>query len=270
MIQGIQEELKDALEKLTRMKRDFQKSLSELPEGSLTMRKNKSSCYFYHSFRRNGKKINRYLNQRIPADASLISQLTRRQFIKKSLPILNKNIAVLERALENLLPFEPEQVMKTLSCAYRQGKKGAETWLYPDLFLREWAGREYEKNTSHPENLVHETLCGIKARSKAEAMIIDHLSDYQIPFRYDAVIEINGRRYSPDFILLRPRDRKLRYWEHLGKMEDTEYVLKNASKLMAYKEAGICVNDNLILTFEDRKHPLTSREISDTISTWLL
>lgn len=270
MMQQIQQEIKDTLKQLTRMRDDFQKSLEELPEGNLTMRKNKNACYFYHGFRKNGKKINTYLNPGNASHTLLISQLQYRRFIKKSLPVLDKNIGVLEKALENLLPFDQEKIIKNLQAAYRERQNGNLLWLPPDSFLKEWASQEYEKNTSHPENLIHETLCGIKARSKSEAMIIDHLSYHQIPFHYDPVIAVNGKRYSPDFILLRPRDRKLKYWEHLGRMDDPEYVLKNAVKLMDYKKAGICVNDNLILTLEDRSHPLTSREISDTISACLL
>lgn len=270
MIQKIQEEIKDTLKKLVRMQGDFQKSLDELPAGSLTVRENHNSCYFYHSFRKDGRKANVYLNPRIPEDAFLISQLQHRRFIKKSLPALNNNILVLEKALEKLLPFVPEQIIQNLPQAYQEGKEETALWLPSDPFLADWVRQDYEKNSFRPEDLVHETLCGIKARSKSEAMIIDHLSYHQIPFRYDPVITVNEKRHSPDFILLRPRDRKQMYWEHLGRMDDPEYILKNAAKLMDYKEAGIRINDNLILTLEDRTNPLTSREISDTIEAWLL
>ena len=43
------------------------------------------------------------------------------------------------------------------------------------------------------------------------------------------------------------------YWEHFGKVNDMDYVIKNIGKVQDYIEYGISPWDNLIITFNNEK-----------------
>lgn len=262
--------MKATLQQMKRLQISFQKELETLPSGSLYIQNSDSRRYYYYSFQKNGIWHRRMLKQKDAADAALSLQLKRRRFITSSLSVLGKNIAALNHALKNFTPYDPEKISSSLAPAYQDIREDQSFWLPKEPDPRQWAKASYRKSHGHPEHLIHETICGLMVRSKSEAMITDTLTQFGIPFRYEELLEIGEELFSPDFKILRLRDRKFFYWEHFGKMDDPEYAAKAAQKLISYKAAGIHTNHNLILTYEDTAHPLSSREIYDTISGRLL
>ena len=54
----------------------------------------------------------------------------------------------------------------------------------------------------------------------------------------------------PDFTVLNKRTREVFYHEHLGMLEDSEYLLKNLQKIHAYEKNGFIQGKQLILTYE--------------------
>ncbi len=264
------EAMQSVLQQLNDLHRKLTDDLKTLPTGSLAMIRRNEKNYYYHSFYSNGIRQRIYLDPNDPHKAHQISQLKYRRFICSILPQMAANISALEQALRKFKPFDPLQVEKELPPAYQnipqiQGQLQSDQ---PEL--SNWVQEDYEKNKLHPESLIHETICGVPVRSKAEAMIADLLFYYHIPFRYEPIITANNRCYAPDFLILRPRDHKLFYWEHLGLMDSPEYVLDNAIKLMDYHREGIRLNNNLILTLENKTQPLASKEILDIIASQLL
>ncbi|MCI9598569.1 MAG: hypothetical protein HFE75_15070 [Firmicutes bacterium] len=259
-----------ALRQLNTLYANFQKELDKLPIGSLYVLKRKGSSYYYHSMWNSGKKTNIYLNPRVPADADLIQKLWHQRFIRSSLRTLENNIKALSYALKRFRPYDPEEISTSLPPAYQSVWKSHDLLLPQPLRLDAWESEPYLRNTSYPEELVHETVCGIFVRSKAESMILDMLNQLHIPFRYEPLITANGKKYAPDFSTLRLKDREIMYWEHFGQMDNPEYVAKNALKLMDYQKSGINVNQNLIITMETKDQPLTAKEILNTINARLL
>lgn len=53
----------------------------------------------------------------------------------------------------------------------------------------------------------------------------------------------------PDFTFLSKRTRKEIYWEHEGRMDDSEYAKTAIKKIKTYEDNGIYLGENLILTF---------------------
>lgn len=60
------------------------------------------------------------------------------------------------------------------------------------------------------------------------------------------------------------------YWEHLGRMDDTDYVEKNLNKITNYEKNNIFPGDRLILTHETSRCPINSKIIEKIIHTYLL
>jgi len=115
---------------------------------------------------------------------------------------------------------------------------------------KEWLSESYETNPSHPEKLTHNTLSGIKVRSKSEELIANLLFHKHIPFRYECQLILEGRAFYPDFTLLNQIDNSIWYLEHLGMMDNPQYVTSFTNKLQIFCRNGIIPDVNLILTYE--------------------
>ena len=136
--------------------------------------------------------------------------------------------------------------------------------------LNEWMNSDYEKNTSHPENLIHTGSSGTLVRSKAESMIDSLLHEHQIPFRYECKLDLGDITYYPDFTIRHPVTGQTYYWEHFGKMNDPMYRNTTCSKLNTYIQHNIIPSINLITTYEIPGHPLTRDFIDFTIKRYFL
>lgn len=114
------------------------------------------------------------------------------------------------------------------------------------------------------------TAKGERVRSKSEVIIADILNREGIPYRYEYPIQLKGRgRVYPDFTVLNVRKRKEIYWEHLGMMDDTNYVESALQKIALYEQNGIFPGDNLILTYETRKNPINQKIVKLMIQHYL-
>ena len=92
--------------------------------------------------------------------------------------------------------------------------------------LERWANEKYEKSTEHPEHLKFPTVRGELVRSKSEALISYVLVQNHIPYRYECALPLDGETFHPDFTILRPFDRKIILWEHLGLLDDIKYIFR--------------------------------------------
>jgi len=108
----------------------------------------------------------------------------------------------------------------------------------------------YESNPYKPEALKYRTSNGVRMRSKSERTIGNKLEEYNIPYRYEAKLIIDGKVYYPDFMIL-CSDGSIVIWEHQGLMDDEEYRMKALMKIVHYNKAGYKQHRNLICTWED-------------------
>ncbi len=140
-----------------------------------------------------------------------------------------------------------------------------------DDFVEKWSEFEYfglgfDKNDASE----FYTANGERVRSKSEIMIANTLSRRKIPYRYECPILINGKKYYPDFMVLNKRTREVFVWEHLGMMDDREYVDRNIVKLKNYEDSGYILGKNLIITMEDNNYPISSKSIEKKIDAYLV
>lgn len=254
--------MESRLERMQQLAAEFERELSLLPDGSLTLEKRGKRAYYYHILWDNGKRRKKYLTTK---NAALLNQFQKRQFIQKSLPLLHSNIRAAEQFLSAYQPYDPLTIRQTLAPAYQDAPL-----LPEDPQLKSWEHNAYDRYQEYPQFLTHETASGLMVRSKAESMIADALTAFKIPFHYEEILQIEQKLYAPDFTILHPLFHRIVYWEHFGLMDDDSYALSSSRKIMDYRQAGILLGDNLIATFEDKNHPLTMREIHDTIRKYFL
>lgn len=114
---------------------------------------------------------------------------------------------------------------------------------------------------------VYETINGERVRSKSEQLIADRLYFNGIPYIYEFPLIIGDMTFHPDFTILRMSDRRVLYYEHLGRMDDPGYSNKNTRRINIYSNNGIIMGDNLFISMETSLHPLDIRTVDRLIKT---
>lgn len=169
-------------------------------------------------------------------------------------------------------------------------------------YARRWqeGNKVVKKRRIHDKDDYHrfKTLRGDYVGSKSEVIIADRLYVKGIPYHYEiaftpeAEIDVSRPVYDqfgfiagyevigfspfdqdtlhPDFYVLNKRTRKAYFWEHLGKMDDPSYCLKNFNRFMRILDAGYIIGEDLIVTHEDSKHPLMTESIDEIIEKYLM
>ena len=148
-------------------------------------------------------------------------------------------------------------------------------WVVPIVssdedFIAEWLNKEYQKKGFREDMPEYYTDNGERVRSKSEILIANALKKHNVPYRYEAPLYLNGYgTIHPDFIVLNVRERKEYYWEHLGKMDETEYVERALQRIHAYEKNDIFLGKKLIVTHETLRYPLNTQDIERVIVRYL-
>lgn len=230
---------------------------ASLPKGSLIERNGN----YYRCVRENGRQFHVQLTVR---DNDLLIDLRKRRFCKTENKIINRHIQCLKDFLENDVLYDPVAIQHSLPEIYRDFPLNS-FLLEGDIEPEVWRTENYVRSNFHPEALCHVTPGGLNVRSKSEAMIASRLEQLNIPFRYEPIIEFNGVIRAPDFEILLEKRRMLIYWEHLGLVENTSYIMSALDKLMLYGENGLTLGKDIFITYETRTEPLTFQKIDNTI-----
>ena len=250
----------------------YKQTLSKSPSGSLVWQNNRGRDQFLHLYRQNSKLVRRGITCNEP----LKRALAQKEFARKALEILEPNVSTLRGAIEQIIPFDPDEILRSMTKGYA---KLPEEYFFDrdllsiDLHLDgerearigrhgEWGAREYEQGRYYEENKTVETSRGEFVRSKSEALILEQIYDAMIEVHYEQVQFINGIMIMPDFTF-EGHDGRLFYWEHVGLLDQPDYARRNYDKLKRYYYAGLVPGDNLILSFE--KHGKINMKQIDAI-----
>lgn len=231
-----------------------------LPKGSLLLKRGQ----YYRAVQNGGKREQLFISPQLPDQEQLIQELRERQYIKKALPVLKKNLAGYEQLLKVMHPYDPIEIQAKLPRQY-EGMYLRSFFLDGDIWLENWQEESYEKNTGFAQNLIYRSEGGLMTRSKAEADIATMLERNELTFRYEPVLYLGKKKVSPDFCVVHPYSRKQIYWEHFGSMDNPDYADKTMDKLRRYAKYGYFLGDRLIVTWESRYNPLTFHHINDRI-----
>ena len=182
--------------------------------------------------------------------------------IDNELVLLNKNIAFYSGP-------SPESYYLTLS----KHRQKLFTPIIPtdEQYVEQWLSEPYEKKGFSENDPEYYTNNEERVRSKSEIIIANELKRFNIPYKYECPIYLdNFGVIHPDFTAINVKRRKIRYWEHLGKMGDEDYVKKNVKRINAYQNNGVFIGEGLILTMETDSTPLDVKLVDNIIKRYFL
>ena len=207
-------------------------------------------------------------------EEKLIKALAQKSYAKRAIKSLRQELSLLQR-LRTLYGTSddffagPEE---TLFRGVSEARRALVTPIIPDdeTYITEWRSKTYEPKLIYDEST--EYYSGdIRVRSKTEWMIAETLRKHGIPFYYEKPLYLESYgTIHPDFTVLNVKRRKTMYWEHLGMMDDEDYVSHALERIEAYMMNGLFPGVDLILTHETSEKPIRSRLIEDAIQAYLL
>lgn len=241
------------------------KALKDVPEGRVRCKKKKGRPEYYW-VTKPGDTAGRYLSVK---ETDLVKALAQKAYNCDVLKIAKEE-------LKRVVALEKYRTEHDLNGIYEQYSDVRRELVTPVIlpdeeFVKQWLEKEYPKMGFEEGETELFTRKGLRVRSKSEIIIADYLDYLIIPFRFEFPIFLKGWGWVyPDFLVLNVRLRKVYIWEHLGRMDDPDYVKKNIGKVRAYQRNGYHLGDNLILTFETKDQPLDTREVENIVKHYFL
>lgn len=259
-------ELERICRELTDRYDDLRSELSQLPEGELMITEQNGTRKYLQRIpaKGNRKKERRYGVKR---DKERLDGLVRKEYVTKALRTLEHDIHTLEMAVKRYRPSDENTIMDGFTARYPELTEG----IYASgTDIEKWKSDYERAEDYYPEDLKQLAVDGTRRRSLGELIIGARLDHYGIPYRFEAEIGHPDIPYVPDFTIIRPRDGKTIYWEHLGKVNDQEYLNNNKHKFDVYERYGIVPWDNLIISFSQWDYGINEKLIDCLIQGWLL
>ncbi|GAB1476367.1 hypothetical protein MASR2M70_12010 [Bacillota bacterium] len=248
----------------------FKAELVLLPKGSLRSKVIRGTERFYHYIPSGVPGVPPTMKYIDKSNEYLLNELSRKKFIEESMEIIKSNIEILETFLEIYIPYDPSEIVEKLPKSYSGIDCSSTFGLLKTNNLAAWAKEPFKRNPLNPEGLSCKSGYGLPVRSKSESIIASQLETKNIPFRYEALLQLENQSFYPDFTILNPQDNKVIYWEHFGMVDDLVYANKMCNKLAEYRKHGIYEGDNLITTQETRTNPLSAHTVHKIIKSFLL
>ncbi len=259
------------------------KILQDLPEGALGAYRRKSSVQYYmtgalpeqkpspKSRSQNnglivpvhGKRV--YLRKE---NKELIQQLAQKEYFRKLLPSLEQELALLTK-LSRFYKTEGElQVCSRLTPL----KSELIQPITPtdEQLIEEWMKQPCSFKKIDANIVTYRTANDELVRSKSEALIANLLKDMKIPYRYEKALMLSKKRVlHPDFTIFDVYHRREVYLEHLGMLDNQDYLNFNLKRIKIYEENGIFIGDRLILSFETGENPIDLRFLKNELKFYL-
>lgn len=218
----------------------------------LLISKSHNTTQYYKSVKTGeGKKKRIYIPK---SEEKEIQKVAQKQYENTLYNLAEKRKSQLRNFLESFDLFEFDKVYDDMPSKLKK----LVTPVIPThkLTAEEWQSKPYDILGFNINDRTIFTKSKIRVRSKTEKNLIEIFEEYNIPFKYEAPLYIGDKTYRPDFTFLCPYTGKEIYWEHLGLIDDPEYTVKSLNKIKDYILAGIDLDHQLIITWEDRKNDL--------------
>ena len=236
-------------------------------EGTLRISMDKNKVrYFHHIPNENNKKKDIYISK---ADKELPTRLAQNTYDNKLRNLVKKRLEQLRRLLKD---YEDNEIEQLYTKEHPERQKLIQpvrpTW---EQRLNEWEKEAY-KGKAFAENIpVITTAKGERVRSKSEKILADYFYHAGITYKYEHPIFLKGFGVVyPDFTFLSRKTGEEIYWEHNGRMDDSEYARKAIRKIETYEKNGIFPGKRLILTFETLQDGLDMKVVERLVKEYLL
>lgn len=263
-MEKIKEMLEARKQYLLQVKKEKEQALKNTPDGSLRITSRRGKTLYYQ--RTNPKNFNgTYIREQ---DYELAQKLAQKDYDKKVLTDIEKEISATEKYLLATQSLNTKQIYENLH--KERQKLVTPIWIPDDEFIKSWEQIEYKGKEFAEGTPEFYTAKGERVRSKSEVLIADLLNKNGIPYRYEYPIYLKGVGVVyPDFMILNTQTRKEIWWEHLGMMDEPNYVENAIRKIASFEQNGIFPGENLILTYETKKNPLNQKIIKMMIQHYL-
>lgn len=232
----------------------LERELTKAPEGSLSCQKSSNGFSYYQVIGTGKSRKRKYIPR---AQRKLAIELARKRL----------NQALLEdcqRELDGLNAFEAKSGEKPGKTETMLSQSEGVRVLISE-YCQQWVKKNEPQTHYHPEGLKNEAPEGKKARSKGEADIWWDLYDELLPVVYEKQLWFDDNPVLPDFLIKHPITGEEIIWEHFGMMDKPDYARRAYEKISLYIQYGYFPGWNLIVTFEDKDHPLSRRRIQQEI-----
>lgn len=259
----VSQQIEERIDYLEELKSSIEVKMLKMPEGVISVYKGNSPNSFRYYKRSSEKdKHGEYLGKANIKVRDVLAQ-------KKYYEILLRNI---ESELSKLRKFETTKMEDSVIQTYSKLNPGIKGLITPvnvddkafeEIWMKEsYNGLRFEES----DKTEFYSEKGERMRSKSEVLIANSLLHYGIPYKYECPLKLaNGIIRYPDFTVLNPKTRDIKYWEHLGKMGDIDYIIYNLKKIAEYERNDIVLGDQLILTAESASMPLSTKDINRAI-----
>lgn len=249
---------------LEKLKKEKELAMQNVPEGTLRVCDNANRTQYYH---RVDPKDTRgtYISTK---NHDLICRLAQKEYDQKILRAIDKELSITKKYLSGYPTVTAEQIYDTMH-------KKKQVLIQPiqesdEVFIKKWINYDYQGKGVDLETPEYYTAKKERVRSKSELIIADLLNRESVPYRYECPIYIKGiGQIYPDFTVLNTKKRREYFWEHFGMMDDPSYAEKALKKLSTYEQNGIFPGEQLIVTFETRKNPLSQKQVLNFIEHYL-
>lgn len=230
----------------------LKQEISMLPEGRLIIKRNRKWVLYY--VRKNGKL------RGITKDKDLVYQLARRHYITLLIQLLEEYTEDMNCELSALPLSKLFSEIDALFARFERGKLDIDRiTMTPNQYI--WNSDRESKKPTRREELIYPTIGRIYMRSKSEQTLGNLLERLHIPYRYEALIRINGINYYPDFIIMLSNDRLI-IIEHAGRMDLEKYDESLVARLKAYDSIGLLIGRDVFFSFErDTRDETLAKEV---------
>ena len=255
------EQIKQKLTEYLSLAKKLQDFLSVAPKEKLRIRKKGTNYQYY--VEKNKKRV--YIPKK---NIEIAKKIAQRDYYQKLMPILQKNTKIMNYFICNFNPCNLEECYLELSDARKELVNPI--FIDNDIFALQWQSKKYERKKDSPDGYFL-TLKNEPVRSKSEIIIANLLNSKKIPYHYEYPVHLhNGMTIYPDFFCLNKRTRQEFYWEHFGRMDDSEYTITMTKKISDYSKNGIILGKNLLITLETVMFPLETRTVENLIESFLI
>ncbi len=259
-METIQHILEEEAQNLKKIVKDAKKRLCGAPQGHLRIVKKREGIEFYYKEdkgQRNGRYMRKHEHEmaRAIAQRDYDTQLVRRG----------------EARINAIDTFLKKYNKTSLHDIYRKTNPNRRRMIQDMIisdeeYINQWQKVLYKGKDFEEEKTPIITERGELVRSKSEKIIADKLYMLGIPYRYEYPLLLQGNiKLHPDFTILKMPERKEVYLEHLGLMDDMDYVEGVMRKLNIYERNEIYLGVNLFITYETKKNPLNTRTLDGII-----
>lgn len=259
------ENMQNRIEELNTLIAEKENSLKSAPPGSLRISSSPKRTQYYHIMDK-GDNCGKYISKSNQGLAFLLAQ---KQYDQEVIDMSQKEIDVLSTTISLIPEKAAEDIYNTMS----EHRKALITpiCLTDEQFVEQWMAIPYVKKPISDGLPEFYTNLGERVRSKSEVIYANMLYGLGVPYKYECplVLDYNNIIY-PDFTALSVSKRKVFYLEHLGMMDDPEYLEHALSKLNMYQRNGYFLGEDLIITYETKQNPLNTRMLERILIHYLL